>query len=248
MVYLSFIVLGLLQGLTEFLPISSSGHLVLFSRIFGISETLFVSIILHAATLLSICVVMRKELWKLIKNPFSKQTLHLIISTIFTLIIALCLYGVAKQSYLDNFVSFGFMITACLLILTDVFARQKNKSLDKKQSAIMGIAQGLALFPGISRSGATICSGVLSGGNKEEVTKHSFLMSIPIILGSLLMEIIEFKGSVVDVSFLPLLIGFIIAFVAGVLSLKFMLKLTNKIKFRYFAYYLILLSILSFFI
>ena len=248
-VVMQFVVLGLLQGLTEFLPVSSSGHLVLFSEYFGIEETLFVSIILHVATLLSICFVMRKELWQIIKNPFSKEMRNLVISSIATFFMVLLLYDFAKSSYLDNYVPFFFMLTASVLILTDIFAPQKtngSNELNKTQSLIMGVAQGIAVFPGLSRSGATICAGVFSGANKERVAKHSFLMSIPIILASLVMEMVDLgEFGLLSVPILPLILGFVIAFLVGVLSLKFMIKLTCKVKFRYFAYYLIVLSIIS---
>jgi undecaprenyl-diphosphatase len=246
--FISYLILGLLQGVTEFLPISSSGHLLIFSKYFGIEESLFVSIVLHFATLLSICVVMRKELWRLIKKPFSKQTLNLFLSTIITLMIALLLYNFAKQTYLDNFVSFGFMITAVILIITDIFSKDRQKELNKKHSLIMGIAQGLALFPGISRSGSTICSGILSGANQNEVTNHSFLMSLPIIIASLFMELLELKSEIINIDILPLSLGFVVAFISGVVALKFMLKHTQKIKLRYFAYYLIVISLISLFV
>ena len=246
MVFVQFVVLGILQGLCEFLPISSSGHLLLFSSIFGIEESLFVSIILHFATLLSICVVMRKELFDLIKKPFSKEMGNLVLSSVFTAGVVVLIYDIAKNSYFENFLPIFFMLSACILFCTDIFFSKKvGKGLSKKQAIIIGICQGLAIFSGLSRSGTTICGGLVSGGEKERVAKHSFLMSIPIILASLFMECLDIaKGEIVSVPIFPLITSFVVAFVVGIFALKFMLKLTCKVKFRYFAYYLAFMSIL----
>lgn len=250
MQYLQFMFLGFLQGVTEFLPISSSGHLLLFSTLFGIDCPLFVSILLHFATLLSVCVMMRKELWQLVKKPFSKDMLRLIVSTLVSFVVVLLLYETAEASFVVSFLPFFFMITAVLLILTDIFAPTVTKPIDGKVSVIMGLAQGLALFPGVSRSGSTICAGVLSGGEKEQVAKHSFLMSLPIILASLVKELFEFGkvGSLVQIQILPLLFGMAFAFVFGVFALKFMIKLTCKLRLKYFGFYLIALSVVSLFV
>ena len=246
MIFVQFVVLGVLQGLCEFLPISSSGHLLLFSSFFGIEESLFVSIVLHFATLLSICVVMRRELLDLLKRPFSKEMGKLVLSSIATAIVVVLIYDIAKQSYFEEFLPFFFMLSACILSVTDLFFSKKQSfGLSKKQSLVMGICQGLAIFPGLSRSASTICGGVIAGGEKEKVAKHSFLMSLPIILASLFMEILDVaKVGSLQVPILPLLTSFVVAFFVGIFALKFMLKLTCKVKFRYFAYYLFLMSIL----
>ncbi len=251
-VFWQFAFLGLLQGLTEFLPVSSSGHLVFFSKIFGIQESLFVSILLHFATLLSVCVVMRKEILYLIKHPFSKEMMNLIISTIVSFFIVLLIYDFAKHSYIENYLSLFFMITACVLFITDIFISKKQNigKLNKKSSLIMGIAQGFAVFPGISRSGATICAGLLAKGEKEEVAKHSFVMSLPIILASLVMEFVELGGggALISIPIFPMIFAFLLAFIVGVISLRLMIKLTCKVKFRYFAFYLVVLSVISLFV
>jgi len=250
-VFLQFAILGLLQALTEFLPVSSSGHLFLLSKYFNIEESLFISIILHIATLLSIFVVMRKELWTLIKHPFSKEMRNLVISSVATFLIVILFYDFVKSLSLENYVPFFFMLTACVLIVTDLFAtkKAKTKELNKKQSLIMGIAQGIAVFPGLSRSGSTICAGVFAGANKEKVAKHSFLMSVPIILASLVMEIVELgKTGIASVPIHPLILGFLVAFIVGIFSLRFMIKVTCKVRFRYFAYYLIFISLILLFV
>lgn len=251
MTILYFIVLGLIQGFTEFLPVSSSGHILIFSRFFGIEESLLVSIVLHVATLLSIMVVMRKEIFNLIKKPFSKEMRKLLISTLVTFIIVLLLYDIAKQSYLENYVSFAFMLTAVILILTEIYNKKeiKLKEFTYKNSVIMGVAQGLAIFPGLSRSGFTICAGIISGGEKEKVSKFSFLMSVPVILGSLVAEMIDISSAnIVFHDFWGLMIGFIVAFVVGIFALKFMIKITKKTRLLPFALYLIGFSIVTMFI
>ena len=249
--YIYFIVLGLLQGLTEFLPVSSSGHLVLFSYIFGIEDSLFVSIVLHLATLLSVCVVMHKDIWNLIRHPFSKEMRNLVISTLVTLLIVFLLYDVAKSTYSSSFLPLFFMITAVVLILTDIFSpKNAQTEMSKKTSVFMGIAQGLAVFPGISRSGSTICAGMLARGDKKKVASHSFLMSLPIIVASMVKEIVDLcsLSCGLQVPTFPLILGAVVAFVVGVLTLKFMIKITCKVKFRYFGYYLIVLGIITLFI
>jgi undecaprenyl-diphosphatase len=117
--------------------------------------------------------------------------------------------------------------------------------MKKKHSIAMGIAQGLAIFPGISRSGSTICTGIVSGCNKEIAAKHSFLISLPIIFGSMIIEVFSSDFTTTQIPIIPLFLSFIVAFICGVASLKFMMKFTCKTKFRYFGYYLILISIIS---
>ena len=185
------VILGIVQGLTEFLPISSSGHLVLLSEWFGISDSLFVSILLHLATFFSIVVVLRKEVFYFIRHPFSKETIRLAIATIPTCILALILMPLIDQSFEGIFLPFCFLISALLLMVTDLTTKRKSfplqSQLTNKNAFLMGIGQGLAIFPGISRSGTTICAGILSGAPKEECAKFSFLMSLPIILLSMAM-------------------------------------------------------------
>ena len=247
MTILQFAILGLIQGLTEFLPVSSSGHLVLFGSIFGTSETLFVSILLHVATLCSILVVMRKEVLYLLKNPFSKEARKLYISTIATFIVVLLIYNFAKNAYVEKYLPFFFISTAVILLISELFSKKrKNRELSLKQALIIGVAQGFAIFPGLSRSGTTISVGMFVGGDRESVSKFSFLLSIPIILASMFMETIELVNSKVMVSqnMFGLIIGFLVSFTVGIISLKIMIKATSKIGFRYFAIYLIILSII----
>lgn len=248
------IILGLVQGLTEFLPVSSSGHLVLLSKWFGIEDSLFVSIFLHLATFISVIIVLRKEIWYLLRHPFSEKTINLALATIPTCIIALLLMPLINQSFEGDFLAISFLISATLLLLTD-FITKKNKNNSKfnceylgvKNALIMGIGQGLAIFPGISRSGTTICAGLLSGAPKKECAKFSFLMSLPIIFLSMCMEIYKIcvKGYQVSVNPIGMGLSFFVACVIGILAIKFMINVTQKTNFRWFSLYLVIISILT---
>ena len=239
-------VLGIVQGLCEFLPISSSGHLVLLSMVFGIEDSLFVSIILHVATLLAVVVVMRKELWQVIRNPFSKETISLAIATISTCIIAIILMPLISASFEGMLLPVFFMLSAFVLY----FVGSKRKSegeITYKRALFIGLAQGLAIFPGLSRSGTTISAGIASGGGKEESAKFSFLVSLPIIVGSLAMEVYKIivEGQTISVNIAGIILSFILSFLVGIISIKFMLKMTNNTSFKYFSIYLIIIAIIS---
>lgn len=249
--FLALFFLGIIQGLTEFLPVSSSGHLVLFSNIFGIEESLFISILLHVATLLSIVVVFYKDIWQMIRHPFSKQTMMLVIATIPTCLIVLVLMPIIKQSFAGGLLPICFLVSAILLLISEQLSKKKkNHELTYKTAFLMGIAQGFAVFPGISRSGSTISAGLLSGGDKESVAKFSFLMSIPIVFLSLIMEIYEIAtGSLqLEIQVLPTIVAFVVAFIVGIFAIKLMIKLTVKSSLKWFSLYLVFISIISFFV
>ena len=248
---LALFFLGLVQGLTEFLPVSSSGHLVLFSQIFGIEEELFVSIILRCATLLSILIVFWKDVWQMISHPFSKQTMLIVVATIPTCIICLVLMPIIKLSFSGMILPVCFLVSAILLLLSERSTKNKETTEISYKSAFwIGVAQGFAVFPGISRSGTTISAGLFAGNKKEEVAKFSFLMSIPIIILSLIMEIVEIAigGVSIDVSAVGISLASVTAFLVGIVAIKTMLKITKSAKLRYFSYYLILISIISLFV
>lgn len=250
-IFLVLFFMGLVQGLTEFLPVSSSGHLVLISNIFGVEENLFLSIILHVATLFSIFVIFWKDIYELIRHPLSNKTIMLVVATIPTCIIVLLLMPIIKSSFGGEFLPIAFLITAVLLVVTELISKhKKGKEISYKTALVMGIAQGFAVFPGISRSGTTICAGILSNGDKKEATKFSFLMSIPIILLSLVMEIYEAVTIGINISYpiSAIILSSIIAFLSGIFAIKFMLKLTEKGKLWWFSCYLLLLSLVTFFV
>ncbi len=250
MIYLVLFFMGLLQGLTEFLPVSSSGHLVLLSQIFNVEESLFLSVLLHIATLLSIVVVFYKDIWQLIRHPFSQKTISLVLATIPTCVIVLIILPLVKSSFGGALLPYCFLLSALLLFVTEILSKRKvGSGISNKTAVIMGIAQGFAVFPGISRSGTTISAGFLAGGDKKEVTKFSFLMSIPIILLSMIMEIYEIFTGSVSLDFPPfaIVISFLVAFISGIFAIKFMMKLTEK-GFKWFSIYLLLLGITTFFV
>lgn len=238
-----YLILGILQGLTEFLPVSSSGHIVLFGMIFNIqTDILLLSIVVHLGTLISVFVCLRKQIWELVRRPFNKKMLYLILATIPTIIIVLLLKDYVDLMFSGKFLVIGLFVTAILLAIADMMPLQK-KEIKLSTALIMGITQGLAIVPGLSRSGTTITTGIVCGAEKQKATEFSFLMSIPIILGSALYECRNIASSGITFEFLPLLVAFVGAFLSGILSIKIMMKIIKNNKLIYFSYYLIALCI-----
>ncbi|MBQ8748880.1 MAG: undecaprenyl-diphosphate phosphatase [Clostridia bacterium] len=238
------IILGIVQGLTEFLPISSSGHLVLLQNIFDTGSNLFMTVALHLGSLVAVVVVFWKDIVYIVKHPFCDLSKKIIFATIPTVIIVLFFKTYIEDSFNGNFFLIGFILTAFLLMITEIIAKKVDfkKPLSTKTAVIMGIAQGIATLPGISRSGSTICAGLLCGEHRDSVASFSFLMSIPIIIASCVYELL-FSASSVTVSVLPIIIGMIFAFIFGMLAIKLMLKLIKKVEFTYFAIYLVVLVV-----
>jgi undecaprenyl-diphosphatase len=241
------LILGIVQGITEWLPISSSGHLVLLQQIFGLGSSVAFDALLHLATVLVIIIVFWKDILAIIKSVFSlkwdentKLLLFIIIATIPTAII-----GLAFKDWLTalftNMLLLGvfFIINGIILFLTR-FAKGKNKELNWWQSIIIGVAQGASIIPSISRSGATISTGLFFGINKEKLIRFSFLIAIPAIIGAFIMES---KGLVFENTG-ALVLGSLAALVVGYFSLKFIIRIIEKGKWHYFAYYCLILGIL----
>ncbi len=260
------IILGIVQGASEFLPISSSGHLVVLYNIFNIQgNTILLSVILHVATLLAVIVCYFKDLISLIKHPFCKTNLKLITATIPTVVMALALKSVVERSFDGDFVTIGFLITALVLVISQNIQSNglKNKTsnfmskssnnlcditnlnISYVQALVIGIAQGVAIFPGISRSGSTIATGLITGVDKDTCADFSFLLSIPIILGSLALELKDVfsGGATLDINVGSLIVGFLVSFVSGLVAIKFMLKLVKHKKLTGFSVYLFVLSL-----
>ena len=248
------ILLGLVQGFTEFLPISSSGHLVLVQEIIGTSDdnVLLFDTLLHLATLVAVCVALRKQLLRIIKKP-RKPLLMLIVASIPAGIVGLLLSDKIEALFsTTKYLWIFFAISAILLIVSDYIPSQSSEqdqnlplgSIGMQQAVAMGLMQAVAVLPGISRSGSTIVGGIATQGRRRDVTDFSFLMSIPIILASVLLQTLKIAGGEVALS-LPLaatLSGMIAATVSGYLSIKVMLGLVQKCKLKYFGVYLIVLS------
>lgn len=265
MSFIIILLLGVIQGLTEFLPISSSGHLVVLYNIFGIeNDTVFLSILLHLATLLAVVIFYRKEIICLIKKPFCKTNIKIFITTIITCLVVLVLKPFVYDSFGGKYIFVFFIITAFMLFISD-YLTYKYKLLTKTkklkvsngfnnslslditnlnisyfQAVIIGLTQGVACIPGISRSGSTIALSKICGVNPHDSATYSFLISIPIIIASLCMELIggvSFKGF--DFS---LILSMVVCFVVGLLCIKLMIKIVNKNNLSVFGYYLLILS------
>ncbi|MBR4998593.1 MAG: undecaprenyl-diphosphate phosphatase, partial [Clostridia bacterium] len=182
-----FILIGFIQGITEFLPVSSSGHIVLFGSLFELDNLLLISIVAHIGTLFAVIFCYRKKLIELIKNPKNPTTFNLIIATIPTVIIVLLFNKFLEDNFSIHTLVWGFLLSAILLLVADL-KKTGHKPLNKQSAVYMGLTQGLALLPGISRSGSTLTCGLLLGYDKQETLDFSFLMSIPIILASAIYE------------------------------------------------------------
>lgn len=249
------LVLGLVQGLTEFLPVSSSGHLELGKHLFGINPeaNFYFSIAVHGATVLSTLVVLRKEIIDLFKGLFkiklNEETVYvlkLIVSMIPVGIAGFFLKDIAEKYFNGNMVSLGiqFLISAFLLLMTLVI-RPKERPISYFDSFIIGIAQAFAILPAVSRSGATIATGMMLGNRKAEIAKFSFLMVLVPVIGA---NIVELKGggfTTEGTSLYVILIGFISAFIAGYFACKWMINLVKKGSLLWFALYCILIGIFS---
>lgn len=243
------ILLGIVQGITEFLPVSSSGHLLLLESIFGVQvDAIFLNVLLHTATLLAVIWFYRSTLWYMIKNPLCKMNKYLLVATLPAVLFVL-FFGVIFGDFLSSssFVGIGFLITAVFLIFAQIMVTRNKKptELNWKSVLSMGFSQALALFPGISRSGTTFAFGVTVRLERNKALDFSFLMSIPIILASLVYEL-AFSGSALTVSsthFVSIIISFICAFATALLGLKIMQKLVRKVNFWWFVPYLLLTGI-----
>lgn len=241
------IILGLVQGLGEFLPISSSGHLVFFQKIFGLKEgVLTFDIAVHLATLIGVFYVLRDDILVIIKRPLEKLPLLVIAGTIPTALIGFIFGDIFEKLFISGAgLGIGFVITGIALWFAQTV---KNKNKNKKISettyidaALIGVAQGIAILPGISRSGFTLACSLVRGLNREFALKFSFLMSIPAILGAAAKDGYDFikAGSAagVGIDIWPLLAGMIAAAVSGYIAVKFMLRKIAKLNLKMFSWY-----------
>ncbi len=248
MTTLQSIILGIVQGLTEFLPVSSSGHLCLAREIMGVelAENLTFDIALHAATVLSTIVVLWREIWRILKGAFrfsgkindeQSYILKIVIS-----MIPIGVVGFLLKDYIDRvgdepwLVGIMLLVTALLLTFAYKAKPRQKEDISYRDAFIIGLAQACATLPGLSRSGTTIATGLLLGNKKDSVAQFSFLMVLPPILGNALLDILkgDFGG---DVETLPLIAGFVAAFVTGCLACKFMIEIVKRGKLVWFAIY-----------
>ena len=261
--------LGLLQGLTEYLPVSSSGHLAIGSALLGIEseENLMFTVAVHVATVLSTLVVLGKEIVSLFKGTFSplqggtglnrlnadqRYMLNIVIS-----MIPIGSVGMFFKDTVEEIFGSGLLIVGCCLLFTaallafSYFARPRQReNISAWHAFIIGCAQALAVLPGLSRSGTTIATGLILGNNKERMAQFSFLMVIPPILGEALLDIVKaskegFTAAFGDLTVSALLVGFIAAFISGILACKWMIGIVKKGKLIYFAYYCLVVGIIT---
>lgn len=240
---IKYIIIGFIQGITEFLPVSSSGHVVLFGSLFELDNLLLISIVAHVGTLFAVLFCYRKKIFELIRQPKNKTNLHLIIATIPTIVIVILFNSFFEEHFSTSTLVWGFLISAVLLLIADM-KKQNNKLLTNKSALYMGLAQGCAILPGISRSGSTLVCGLMLGIDKQKTLDFSFLMSIPIIIASAIYETIKLFSMQITINWFGIFIIMISSFIFGILSIKIMLKLVNKNKLFYFSFYLIALSII----
>lgn len=269
MKYLNIIILGIVQGIAEFLPISSSGHLAVLSHIMNYEEpSLFVAQMLHFGTFLSVLYFYRRdvatlfiEFINLIKKIFSKDktpitknqkmVLYILLACIPTALIALIFEETFASLYSNmKMISLMFLVTAILLYFIDTFTGTKEITDTNVLGPIgIGMVQGLAILPGISRSGSTIFAATFLEVNKKEAAKFSFLLSLPATFGAFIFGLKDaVKAGETMVLTLPVIIGIVVSFVVGVYSLRFLIDLINRNKLKYFSIYLVIIAIITFFI
>ena len=239
------LILGIVQGASEFLPISSSGHLLLLEKLGVGQESLFFNIMVHVGTLVAVLIAMRKSWFPLLRHPIQKTTGYIILACVPTVALALIFKYLAPSLLSGQLLGFGFVLTACLLTASEMFKKSKTTILSGKTSILTGVLQGIAVLPGVSRSGATISALTVQGIDKKEAANFSFLLSIPIIIGSAILETVDLaRGSfALDIGVLPLIIGTVSAFISGLLSINLFIKLIQKHSMLGFAIYTLLLGI-----
>ena len=254
------VVLGLIQGLTEFLPVSSSGHLTIFKAIFGIeADNLSFEVAVHAATVLSTIVAFRKEIWDIIRGVFkfsyNSQTQYFL--KICVSMIPVAVVGFFFKDQVEAIVGAGLVIVGCMLLLTALLlflsetlsnrqaakalkeGREPGKEVGYKEAFIIGLSQALAVLPGLSRSGTTISTGLMLGVRKSSMAQFSFLMVLVPILGEAFLQLVggDFSASSSGISSLSLVLGTLTAFVSGYVACRWMIRIVQKARLRYFSIY-----------
>jgi len=251
------IIAGIIQGITEFLPISSSGHLIIVREFFGIEmESLSFDVAVHIATLIAVIWVMRKEILDIIKEFFSKKIwkstgLKIIAATIPAVIFGLILRGdLIDIIRTTQVVAASLIFWGIVLYIADIFARRQKRLIKKLKkigwfrAIIIGVAQAIALIPGTSRSGITMTAGLFAGIDRVRAARFSFLLSIPAILGAGALTTFEAVETGLDVSIWALIIGCIAALISGIIAIQFLLKFLEKGTYTGFAIYRIIIGIL----
>lgn len=246
------IILGIVQGLTEFLPVSSSGHLVILQHIFKDFKQVGISfdVLIHLATLVSVLIYFNKKIKEIIFTKNIKYILLIIIATIPAGIIGV-LFKDKIESVFTNvkLVSFSLIFTGIILFISDKikYTNKSEKDITFLDAIIIGIFQAISIVPGVSRSGSTITSAIFRGINRETATQFSFILSIPAILGAVILSIDDFQ-KIKTTEYIPYLSGFIAAFITGLISLKLLTLIIKSKNLKYFAFYCWSVAILTFFL
>ncbi|HHW06534.1 MAG TPA: undecaprenyl-diphosphatase [Clostridia bacterium] len=243
------IVLGIIQGLTEFFPVSSSGHLVIFTEILGVQEAgLVFDVLVHFGTLLAVMMVYRADIVSILKRPFQKLTWLLLAGAVPTGVIGLVFHDVFTEMFESVLVT-GCMllVTGTILWLVDRYA-SAAKPLEKMsygQAVFVGLAQGLAILPGLSRSGTTIAAALVTGLDRQSAPRYSFLLSIPVILGATVLELKDIVvGDINSALLVPYLAGMVAAMAAGYCAITLFIRFVRLGKLHYFSYYCWLVGLL----
>jgi undecaprenyl-diphosphatase len=268
MSWLEALILGVVQGLTEFLPVSSSGHLTILSNLFGLEgeSNLTMIVALHVATVLSTLVILWKEVVWIFKDLFSKQSwksyadlnegtrfaINILISMIPIGIVGVFFKDAVEEIFGSGLLIVGIMllVTAALLAFSYFAKPRQREEISPLHAFIIGIGQAMAVLPGLSRSGTTIATGLLLGNKKERMAQFSFLMVIPPVLGEALLDVMDiaeqgFSTAMAGISPVTLIIGFLAAFVTGCAACKWMINIVKKGKLIWFAVYCVIIGILA---
>ena len=260
MSWLQALILGLVQGLTEFLPVSSSGHLTIGREILGVeaAEDLVFEITVHVATVLATIIVFRKQIWKLLcglfKFKYNDETdyiLKICLSMIPVFIVGMFFKDQVESLFSSLLVvGLALVVTAMLLLFSDIYggrvkagSRQYRNGIGWWQAFTVGLGQAFAVIPGLSRSGTTISTGLLCGMKRSDVAQFSFLMVLVPILGEAFLDLVGGDMAASSVGAFPLLVGFLAAFVSGLFACKVMIALVKKAKLRWFALYCALVGL-----
>ena len=253
------IILGLIQGLTEFLPVSSSGHLAIGKHLFGVEPDLSFDIAVHAATVLATIVVFRKEILQLLQGLFkfkyNDETKY--ICMILVSMIPVFVVGMFFKDYVEALFGSGLLVVGCALLVTAAllfFSERRKKSQDAanagdvtyKSAFWMGLAQAVAVIPGLSRSGSTIATGLICGVDKSKVARFSFLMVLVPILGEAFLDLVGGDAASGTIGGLQLALGFVAAFISGLFACKVMISIVRKAELKWFALYCVIAAIACF--
>lgn len=248
MTVLESIFLGLLQGFTEFLPVSSSGHLMLAEKLFDIEGGLFFDVMLHVGTLFAVVIAMRHTLWQTVRHPVaSKKLLFTVVASIPTFALALLVKLFVPEKIMQIVLPIGFALTIVLIVLSDKLAKPRFRLEEASwvSVAVTGITQGIAVFPGLSRSGSTISVMKLFGMNGSDAAEFSFLLSVPVILAGAAVEGWEAFRSAITTPWYCVVIGIATAFLSGLVSIHMVMRAVKTKSWIWFALYLAVPLVLS---